>query len=87
MYALKDTNGNITALSEAPQSVDDGWEEVPSDSVLWEHPNKAIIRQIIELEAQQTPRLVRETLAGVQFAIDKMASIETEIAALRSQLQ
>ena len=84
MYALKDTNGNITALSQVKQI---GWIEVPSDSVLWEHPNNAIIRQIIELEAQQTPRLVRETLAGVQFAIDKMASIETEIAALRSQLQ
>lgn len=42
--------------------------------------NKAILKQIAELEATQTPRRIRE---GGQWMID----LEAQIAALRSQLQ
>jgi hypothetical protein len=41
--------------------------------------NKAILKQIVELEAKQTPRRVRE---GGQWMID----LEAQIAALRGQL-
>ena len=83
MYANIDLNGNIIALSQVQQ---EGWIEVPDDSVLWEHPNEAIKRQIVDLEAQQTPRLIREAALGDGAAFTALQQIEMDITALRAQL-
>ena len=42
--------------------------------------------KINELEAQQTARLVRNAALGDQYAIDKLQSIESDIAALREEI-
>lgn len=44
------------------------------------------LSQIAELEAQQTPRLLRELSLGGEFAINKLNEIEAEIQELRSKL-
>jgi len=49
--------------------------------------NTTITEKIRMLETQQTPRLMREALAGISFAVSKMAQIDAEIAALRLQLK
>lgn len=46
----------------------------------------SILRQIIALEAQQTPRRIREAMLGVQESVTKIAEIDQQITALREQL-
>ena len=49
--------------------------------------NASILEQIALLEAQQTQRLIREAMNGVQFAVNKLAKIDADIAILRSKLK
>ena len=43
--------------------------------------------KIYELEQQQTARLLRNAALGDQYAIDKLQSIESGIAALREEIK
>lgn len=43
--------------------------------------------QIADLEAQQTPRRVREAILGVQKSIEKLQEIEEQITVLRALLK
>jgi len=43
--------------------------------------------KINELEQQQTARLLRNAALGDQYAIDKLQSIESGIAALREEIK
>lgn len=49
-------------------------------------PGPSIQEQIEELEKQITPRNLRSAIQGDEFAINKIASIEAQIAELRRQL-
>ena len=49
--------------------------------------NQGIDAQIVALEAQQTPRLLREALHGVPFAVNKLNKLDADIAVLRLQLK
>ncbi|MDX8382602.1 MAG: hypothetical protein R8M45_00895 [Ghiorsea sp.] len=70
------------------------WVEVGDKAILAQHAADALfqtnnaktIEAIHALEATITPRLLREYVAGVQFAVDKMAVVEAEIATLRASI-
>ncbi|MDX8384189.1 MAG: hypothetical protein R8M45_08915 [Ghiorsea sp.] len=70
------------------------WVEVGDQAILDQHVADALfqtnngdtIQAIQALEATITPRLLREYVAGVQFAVDKMAAIEAEMATLRAAI-
>jgi hypothetical protein len=49
-----------------------------------EQKNEVIKKQIAELEAQQTPRRIRDAVLGVDNGW--LANLEAQIAALRMQL-
>jgi len=49
--------------------------------------NSNIYNKIEVLEAQQSPRLIREAMQGVAFSVSKLKKIDAEIAALRLQLK
>lgn len=49
-------------------------------------PAKSIQEQINELEAQQTPRLMREAFNGELYATNKLTELDAQITALRAQL-
>lgn len=46
-----------------------------------------IQEQILVLESQQTPRLLRNAALGEQYAVDKLQEIESSIANLRGQIK
>lgn len=46
-----------------------------------------IQEQILVLEGQQTPRLLRNAALGEQYAINKLQEIESSIANLRGQIK
>lgn len=48
--------------------------------------NASIKSQIAALEAQQTPRRLREAALGNSESLDFLSNLETQIAALRAQL-
>jgi len=50
-------------------------------------PREIIIAQIDELEAQITDRNVRGAILGDEFALNKLQTIEAQIAELRRQLE
>ena len=50
-------------------------------------PQEIIKGQINELEAQVTERNVRGAILGDEFALNKLQTIETQIAELRRQLE
>jgi len=43
----------------------------------------SIQQQILDLESQQTPRLLREATMGQQYALDKLSEIDEAITYLR----
>jgi len=46
----------------------------------------SIQQQILDLESQQTPRLLREAALGHQYAVDKLSEIDEAITYLRDSV-
>ena len=63
-----------------------GWMYDGVNFIAPEIPPPTIQDQIDALEAQQNPRLLREAALGGKFALDKLGSLEADIAALRAKL-
>lgn len=70
---------------EVEQAYDGRWYLV--GYVPDEPANNIILKQIIALESQQTPRLLRNAALGEQYAINKLQEIESSIANLRGQIK
>ena len=70
---------------EVEQAYDGRWYLV--GYVPDEPENNIILKQIIALESQQTPRLLRNAALGEQYAINKLQEIESAIANLRAQIK
>ncbi len=49
-------------------------------------PTSSVQSQIDEIEVQQTPRLMREAIAGELYATNKLTELDAQIAVLRTQL-
>lgn len=65
------------------------WDAILSEGITpdaYVAPVATIQQQIDELEAQQTPRLMREAIKGETFAVNKINELDTQIEALRAQL-
>ena len=90
----KESNQHVSAIIDGVE-----WNSIPEGHSLWKRieeagvtpdpyvaPAPTIQQQIDELEAQQTPRLMREAIAGELFATTKLAELDAEIATLRAQL-
>lgn len=65
------------------------WAKIVEDGIKVEpyiSPVATIQQQIDELEAQQTPRLMREAFKGELYATNKLTELDAQITALRAQL-
>lgn len=93
-YALLDKNNYVIQIDCSPREgfleVDDyvvcGMKKYYSKFI---NPNtnvKSPILKIEELEAAQTPRLLREAVLGNLEAIEKITAIESKIKELRGEL-
>lgn len=51
-----------------------------------DYARNAIMAQIVDLEIQQQPRVLRELALGSTTALARVQDIDTQIAALRAQL-
>jgi hypothetical protein len=75
----------------------DPWPPAPTEAEVRAQANAPVLEQIAALEAQQTPRLLREALVEAttpavdprtgRTAREQLAWIDEQIATLRSQLQ
>lgn len=90
MKYYKTQDGAVYGYDEADQgelislAVNNGWEDITGS---WPHPPEpscAVKLQIADLEAQQTPRRMREAALGIDNGW--LAALDAEIAQLRAQL-
>lgn len=65
-----------------PPHGNDTWD---FDNQSWISTGPTPAEQILTLEAQQTPRRIRDALLGNQESIDFLQDIEDQIAALRDR--
>lgn len=83
-YVDRDADGNITGAYGAAQH--DGQEYVEGEVQLYRSPSTLALEKIIELEAKQTSRLVREAALGSAQALLMLQNIENQIAILRKEV-
>ena len=79
----------FTEISTLPNKNEtwDGSAFTLDNAKVLKEQNENILTKINNLEAQQTPRLIREAMQGVAFSVNKLKQFDTDITALRLQLK